>query len=67
MLKDNPDDGKKLRHYFDVVVKQRAQQRTGSGSACSRPGVSSTADGAVLDRPTLPTAEEVRDARRAGW
>lgn len=26
VLKDNPDDGKKLRHYFDVVVKQRAQK-----------------------------------------
>ena len=26
MLKDNPDDGKKLGHYFDVVVKQRAQR-----------------------------------------
>lgn len=25
VLKDHPDDGKKLRHYFDVVVKQRAQ------------------------------------------
>lgn len=26
VLKDNPEDGKKLRHYFDVVVKQRAQR-----------------------------------------
>ena len=26
VLKDNPDDGKKLRHYFDVVVKLRAQR-----------------------------------------
>lgn len=26
VLKDNPDDGKKLRHYFDVVVKQRAKR-----------------------------------------
>jgi MoxR-like ATPase len=26
VLKDNPDDGKKLRHYFDVVIKQRAQK-----------------------------------------
>ena len=26
VLKDNPDDGAKLRHYFDVVVKQRAQR-----------------------------------------
>jgi MoxR-like ATPase len=26
VLKDNPEDGKKLRHYFDVVVKQRAQK-----------------------------------------
>jgi MoxR-like ATPase len=25
VLKDNPDDGKKLRHYFDVVVRQRAK------------------------------------------
>jgi MoxR-like ATPase len=28
VLKDNPDDGKKLRHYFDVVVKHRAQRHT---------------------------------------
>jgi len=27
VLKDNPDDGKKLGHYFDVVVKQRAQRQ----------------------------------------
>lgn len=27
VLKDNPDDGAKLRHYFDVVVKQRAQKQ----------------------------------------
>jgi MoxR-like ATPase len=27
VLKDNPDDGKKLRHYFDVVIKQRAQRQ----------------------------------------
>jgi hypothetical protein len=26
VLKDNPDDGTKLRHYFDVVVKPRAKQ-----------------------------------------
>jgi MoxR-like ATPase len=26
VLKDNPDDGKKLHHYFDVVVKPRAQR-----------------------------------------
>lgn len=26
VLKDNPDDGKKLRHYFDTVVKPRAQK-----------------------------------------
>lgn len=25
VLKDNPDDGTKLRHYFDVVVKERAR------------------------------------------
>ena len=25
VLKDNPDDGKKLRHYFDVVVRDRAR------------------------------------------
>ncbi|NLI19859.1 MAG: AAA family ATPase [Actinomycetales bacterium] len=25
VLKDNPDDGKKLRHYFDVVVAKRAK------------------------------------------
>ena len=28
VLKDNPDDGKKLGHYFDVVVKQRAQRQS---------------------------------------
>ena len=27
VLKDNPDDGKKLRHYFDVVGKQRGQRQ----------------------------------------
>jgi MoxR-like ATPase len=27
VLKDNPEDGKKLRHYFEVVVKQRAQRQ----------------------------------------
>lgn len=27
VLKDNPDDGKKLNHYFDVVVKPRAQRQ----------------------------------------
>ncbi|PWV59809.1 ATP-binding protein [Plasticicumulans acidivorans] len=27
VLKDNADDGRKLRHYFDVVVKQRAQRQ----------------------------------------
>ncbi len=26
VLKDNPDDGTKLRHYFDVVVKPRAKK-----------------------------------------
>jgi MoxR-like ATPase len=26
VLKDNPDDGKKLRHYFDVVVKERSRR-----------------------------------------
>jgi MoxR-like ATPase len=26
VLKDNPDDGTKLRHYFDVVVKPRARR-----------------------------------------
>jgi MoxR-like ATPase len=26
VLKDNPDDGKKLRHYFDVVVRPRAKK-----------------------------------------
>jgi MoxR-like ATPase len=29
VLKDNPDDLKKLRHYFDVVVKQRSQKEGG--------------------------------------
>jgi len=27
VLKDNADDGKKLNHYFDVVVKARAQRQ----------------------------------------
>ncbi|MBP1313252.1 AAA family ATPase [Herbaspirillum huttiense F1] len=27
VLKDNVDDGKKLRHYFDVVVKPRAERQ----------------------------------------
>lgn len=27
VLKDNPEDGAKLRHYFDVVVKKRAQRQ----------------------------------------
>ena len=27
VLKDNPDDGTKLRHYFDVVVKPRAKKQ----------------------------------------
>jgi hypothetical protein len=26
VLKDNPDDGTKLRHYFDVVVRPRAKR-----------------------------------------
>lgn len=26
VLKDNPEDGRKLRHYFDVVVGQRAKR-----------------------------------------
>lgn len=26
VLKDNPEDGKKLRQYFDIVIKQRAQR-----------------------------------------
>jgi MoxR-like ATPase len=29
VLKDNPDDLKKLRHYFDVVVKGRSQKEGG--------------------------------------
>ena len=29
VLKDNPDDLKKLKHYFDVVVKQRSQKEGG--------------------------------------
>jgi MoxR-like ATPase len=28
VLKDNPDDGTKLKHYFDVVVKPRAKRGT---------------------------------------
>jgi MoxR-like ATPase len=30
VLKDNPDDLKKLRHYFDVVVKPRGQKKAGA-------------------------------------
>jgi MoxR-like ATPase len=29
VLKDNPDDLKKLKHYFDIVVKQRSQKEGG--------------------------------------
>jgi MoxR-like ATPase len=29
VLKDNPDDLKKLKHYFDVVVRQRSQKAGG--------------------------------------
>ena len=29
VLKDNPEDLKKLKHYFDVVVKQRSQKEGG--------------------------------------
>jgi hypothetical protein len=29
VLKDNPDDLKKLRHYFDVVVRARGQKEGG--------------------------------------
>jgi hypothetical protein len=29
VLKDNPDDLKKLKHYFDVVVKLRSQKEGG--------------------------------------
>jgi hypothetical protein len=29
VLKDNPDDLKKLKHYFDVVVRQRSQKEGG--------------------------------------
>jgi MoxR-like ATPase len=30
VIKDNPDDLKKLKHYFDVVVKQRAKDKGGA-------------------------------------
>jgi MoxR-like ATPase len=33
VLKDNTDDGKKLSHYFDTVVKQRAK-RAGAWQSC---------------------------------
>jgi hypothetical protein len=33
VLKDNTEDGKKLGHYFDTVVKQRAK-RAGSWDSC---------------------------------
>jgi MoxR-like ATPase len=29
VLKDNPEDAKRLKHYFDVVVKARAQREPG--------------------------------------
>ena len=29
VLKDNPEDLKKLKHYFDIVVKQRSQKEGG--------------------------------------
>jgi MoxR-like ATPase len=29
VIKDNPDDLKKLRHYFDVVVRQRGKEKGG--------------------------------------
>jgi MoxR-like ATPase len=32
VLKDNPDDLKKLKHYFDVVVQQRAERTGGPWS-----------------------------------
>jgi len=33
VLKDNPDDGKKLAHYFDTVVRQRAK-RSAAWASC---------------------------------
>jgi MoxR-like ATPase len=33
VLKDNPEDGKKLAHYFDIVVKPRAR-RANAWDAC---------------------------------
>ena len=32
VLKDNPDDLLKLKHYFDVVVRQRGKQKGGPWS-----------------------------------
>jgi MoxR-like ATPase len=32
VLKDNPDDLSKLKHYFDVVVRQRSKERGGPWS-----------------------------------
>jgi hypothetical protein len=29
VIKDNPDDVKKLKHYFDVVVRQRGKDKGG--------------------------------------
>ena len=55
VLKDNPDDGKKLRHYFDVVVKQRAR-RTPNGARSSTPAASSTAESSMrASSATSPT------------
>ena len=35
VIKDNPDDVKKLKHYFDVVVRQRSKdQGRCMGGAC---------------------------------
>jgi hypothetical protein len=31
VLKDNPDDLKKLRHYFEVVVRQRGEKEKEGG------------------------------------
>jgi MoxR-like ATPase len=37
VLKDNPDDGTKLKHYFDVVVKPRAKRvRSWKGMMAAR-------------------------------
>jgi MoxR-like ATPase len=47
VLKDNPDDAKKIRHYFDVVVKARGQK----DANCSRRNAPHGRDGQSPGHP----------------